>query len=67
MVLLCLRFSGKTSCSQSTQSPELEDRHGEQNEGPITHGEMVSALLYHLVTRKSNGLGGIHPRVLQKC
>ncbi|GAB0175731.1 mitochondrial enolase superfamily member 1 [Grus japonensis] len=47
-------------------APELEDRDGEQNEAPITQGEMVSNLLHHLRTYKSMGLDGIHPRVLRE-
>lgn len=66
MVLLCLSFYGKTCCSLGTQSLELENRHGEQNAAPITHGKIVIDLLYPLVTHKSKGLGGIHPRVLKK-
>ncbi|KAK4809960.1 hypothetical protein QYF61_002917 [Mycteria americana] len=59
-------FNSKTSCSQGTQPPELEDRDGEQNEGPIIQGEMVSDLLHHLDTHKSRGLDGIYPRVLRE-
>ena len=39
-------FNSKTSCSQGTQPPELEDRDREQNEAPIIQGEMVSDLLH---------------------
>ncbi|GAB0180778.1 hypothetical protein GRJ2_000543100 [Grus japonensis] len=56
----------KTSCSQGTQSPELEDRDEEQNEAPMIQGEMVSDLLHHLDTHESMGPGGIHPRVLRE-
>ncbi|GAB0177838.1 mitochondrial enolase superfamily member 1 [Grus japonensis] len=59
-------FTSKTSCSLGTQPPELEDRDGEQNEAPITQGEMVSDLLHHLDTHKCMGLDGIHPRVLRE-
>ncbi|KAK4830734.1 LOW QUALITY PROTEIN: hypothetical protein QYF61_013184 [Mycteria americana] len=41
-------FNSQTSSSWGTQSPELEDRDGEQNETPIIQGEMVSDLLHHL-------------------
>ncbi|KAK4806854.1 hypothetical protein QYF61_012575 [Mycteria americana] len=37
-------FNSKTSCSQGTQPPELEDRDGEKNEAPIIQGEMQSWL-----------------------
>lgn len=66
MVLHCFGFYGKTCCSPGIWSPGLENRHGEQNEAPIAHGEMVSDLLKHLVTHKSKGLSGIHPRVFKK-
>ncbi|PKU32032.1 rna-directed dna polymerase from mobile element jockey-like [Limosa lapponica baueri] len=59
-------FSSRTSCSLSTQTPELEDRDGKQNETPIIQGEMVSDLLQHLDTHKSMGPDGIHPRVLRE-
>ncbi|KAK4806802.1 hypothetical protein QYF61_005598 [Mycteria americana] len=60
-------FTGKTSCSQGTQPPELEDRDGEQNEAPIIQGEMVSDLIHHFLdTHKSMGPDGIHPRVLRE-
>ncbi|KAF1534966.1 hypothetical protein FQV19_0007934, partial [Eudyptula minor] len=59
-------FNGKNSCSQGTQSPELEDGDGEQNEAPIIQGEVVSNLLHHLDTHKSMGPDGIHPRVLRE-
>ncbi|GAB0186408.1 receptor-type tyrosine-protein phosphatase zeta [Grus japonensis] len=49
-----------------SQSPELEDRDGEQNEALIIQGEMVSDLLHHLDTHKSMGLDGIQPRVLRE-
>ncbi|KAK4818042.1 hypothetical protein QYF61_004569 [Mycteria americana] len=47
------------------QSPELEDRNGEQNKYPIIQEEAVNNLLCHLDTHKSMGLDGIHPRVLR--
>ncbi|KAF1590602.1 UNVERIFIED_CONTAM: hypothetical protein FQV16_0005669, partial [Eudyptes robustus] len=59
-------FNSKTSCSRGTQSPELEDSHREQNEAPITQGEMVSDLLHHLDTHRPMGPDGIHPRVLRE-
>ncbi|KAK4806228.1 hypothetical protein QYF61_013372 [Mycteria americana] len=59
-------FNSKTSCSQGTQPPELEDRDREQNEAPIIQGEMVSDLLHHIDTHKSMGQDGIHPRVLRE-
>jgi len=59
-------FISKTSCSQGTQHPELEDRVGEQNEAPVMQGEMVSGLLHHLDTRRSTGPDGICLRVLRK-
>ncbi|KAK4826087.1 hypothetical protein QYF61_005046 [Mycteria americana] len=59
-------FNSKTNCSRGTQPPELEDRDGEQNEAPITQGEMVSHLLHHLDTHKSMGPDGIDPRVLRE-
>ncbi|KAK4821914.1 hypothetical protein QYF61_004917 [Mycteria americana] len=55
----------RPSCS-GTQPPELEDRDGEQNEAPITQGELVSDLLHHLDTHKFMGPDGIHPRVLRE-
>lgn len=30
-------FNGKISCSVCTQTPELEDRDGEQNEASFAH------------------------------
>ena len=59
-------FSSKTSCSQGTQPPDLEDGDSEQNEAPIIQGEMVSDLLHHLDTCKSMKPDGIHPRVLRE-
>jgi len=59
-------FNSKTSCSLSTQPPELEDRDGEKNEAPIIQREMVSNLLRHLDTHKSMGLDGIHSGVLRE-
>ncbi|KAK4826240.1 hypothetical protein QYF61_006592, partial [Mycteria americana] len=59
-------FNSKTNCSRGTQPPELEDRDGEQNEAPITQGEMVSDLLHHLDTHKSMRPDEIHPRVLRE-
>ncbi|KAK4828306.1 hypothetical protein QYF61_025318 [Mycteria americana] len=56
----------RANCSLSTQSPQLEDRDGEQNEAPVIQGEMVSDLLHHLDIHKSRGLDGIHPRVLRE-
>ncbi|KAJ7403893.1 DNA endonuclease RBBP8 [Pitangus sulphuratus] len=53
----------KTSCSQGTQSPALEDRDREQSHAPIIQGEMVSNLLHYFDTHKSMGLDGIHPRI----
>lgn len=41
-------FSNETSCSLGTQLPELVDRHREQNEALINHGEMVSKPLRHV-------------------
>ena len=35
-------LNSKTSCSQGTQPPEVEDRDGQQNEAPIIQGGMVS-------------------------
>ena len=43
-------------------SPELKGRNEEQNEAPITQGEMVSDLLHHSDTHRSLGPDGIHPR-----
>jgi len=59
-------FNGKTSCSQSTQTTELEDRDGEQNEAPIIQGELDSNLLHCSDIHKSMGLDEIHPRVLKE-
>ena len=59
-------FNSKTSCSQGTQPPDLEDSVGEENEAPIIQGEMVSILLHHLDTQMSMELDGIHPRVVCK-
>jgi len=57
-------FHSKTSSSPVTQPPEVENRDGEQNEGPIIHGEKDSdILLYHLDTHRIMGLDGIYPRV----
>ena len=39
-------FNSKTSCSQGTQPPNVEDRDEEQNEAPIIQGEMVNDLLH---------------------
>ncbi|KAK4818318.1 LOW QUALITY PROTEIN: hypothetical protein QYF61_010780, partial [Mycteria americana] len=59
-------FNSETSCSEGTQPAELEDRDREQNEAPITHGEMVSDLLHNLDTHRSMGPDGIPPRVLRE-
>ncbi|PKU28707.1 rna-directed dna polymerase from mobile element hypothetical protein [Limosa lapponica baueri] len=59
-------FSSKTSCSQGTNAPELDDRDGEQNEVPRIQGKRVSDLLQHLDIHKSMGPNGIHPRVLRE-
>jgi len=59
-------FNSKTCCSQDTQTPELEDRDGEQNESPLIQGEMISDLLHHLDTHRSMGPDEIHPRVLRE-
>ena len=59
-------FNSNTNCSQGTHPTELEDRDGEQNEAPITQGEMVSDLLHHLDTHRSMRPKGIHPRVLRE-
>jgi len=59
-------FHGKTSCSQGTHLPELEDRDSEQNEASRIQGEMVTDLLHHLDMHKSMGRGGTHPRVLRE-
>ncbi|GAB0209287.1 receptor-type tyrosine-protein phosphatase zeta [Grus japonensis] len=64
--VLHMVFGSMTSCSLSTQPPELEDRDGKQNEAPVIQGEVVSDLLHHLDTHKSMGLDGIHPRVLRE-
>ncbi|KAK4824398.1 hypothetical protein QYF61_014058 [Mycteria americana] len=61
-----LREVSKTSCSQGTQPPALEDRDRQQNEAPIIQGEMVIDLLQPLDTHKSMGPDGIHPRVLRE-
>ena len=53
--------NSKTSCSQGTQPPELEDIDGEQNEASIIQREMLSDLLHDLDTHKSVGLDGMHP------
>ena len=51
-------FHSETSYSQSIQSPELEDRDGEQNKPPIIQEEAVNDLLHHLDTHKTaRGLG----------
>lgn len=51
-------FNSKTSCSQGTQPPELEEVAGEQNEGAIIQGKKVSNLLYHLHTHRCRALMG---------
>jgi len=50
-----LVFNSQTSYSQGVQSPELEDRDGEQNKSPIDQDEAVKDLLCHLDTHKSIG------------
>jgi len=59
-------FNSHTSYSQRIQSPELEDRDGEQNKPPIIQDEGVNNLLCHLDTQKSMGPDGIHLRVQRK-
>ncbi|KAK4816377.1 hypothetical protein QYF61_016281 [Mycteria americana] len=59
-------FNSRADCSLRTQSPELEDRDGDQNGAPIIQGEMVSDLLHHLDTHKSMGPDEIHLRVLKE-
>jgi len=46
-----------------TQSPELKDREGEQNETSIIDRDRVSDPLHYLGVHQSMGLDGIHPRV----
>lgn len=49
----------KTSCSQGTQTPELQDWHREMNENPMNQGKMVSNFLHHLEKHKGiEGAGG---------
>ncbi|PKU35457.1 rna-directed dna polymerase from mobile element jockey-like [Limosa lapponica baueri] len=60
------RFSTTLGGSVSTQTPELADRGGEQNEAPVIQREVVRDLLQHLDTNKSMGPDGIHPRVLRE-
>jgi len=57
-------FTSKTSSSQGTWPPELEDKDGEQNEASIIRREMVSNLLHHLDIGKSTELHRIHTKVL---
>jgi len=57
-------FKSKNICFWGMQSPELEDREGEQNEAPIIQGEMISDLIHLLDTHKSKGLERIHSTVL---
>ncbi|KAK4822645.1 hypothetical protein QYF61_018597 [Mycteria americana] len=47
---------------EGIQTPELEDRDGEQNKPPIIEEEIANDLLLHLDTHKSMGPDGIHPR-----
>lgn len=54
-----LLLNSQTSYPQGTQSAELEDRHGEQN-NPIIQEKLVSDMLLHLDHLKSTGLDGIH-------
>ncbi|KAK4815414.1 hypothetical protein QYF61_001402 [Mycteria americana] len=48
-------FNSKASCSRGTQPPEQEHGDRQQNEAPVTPGEMVSDLLHHLDTHTSIG------------
>ncbi|PKU40317.1 rna-directed dna polymerase from mobile element jockey-like [Limosa lapponica baueri] len=59
-------FSSGVGCPPSTQSPELADRGGEQNEALIIQREVVRDLLQHLDINKSMGTDGIHRRVLRE-
>jgi len=62
-------LNSQTSYPQGIQTPELEDRDGEQNKPPIIQEEAVNdllCLLCHLDTYKSMGLDGIHPRVVRE-
>ncbi|KAK4818945.1 hypothetical protein QYF61_022210 [Mycteria americana] len=59
-------FNSRANCSLGTKPPELEDRDGDQNGGPIIQKEMVSDLLHHLDTHKSMGPDEIHLRVLKE-
>jgi len=54
-----LLLNSQTSYPRGTQSAELEDRHGEQN-NPIIQEKLVSDVLLHLDHLKSTGLDGIH-------
>jgi len=59
-------FIIKTSYSQGSQPPLLEDREGEKNKSPIIQEEAVNDKLHHLNTHKSVWLDGIHARVLRE-
>lgn len=61
-----LVFGSGVSCSPSSQTPELADSGGEQNEASVIQREMVGDLLQHLGVHKSMGPDGIHLRVLRE-
>lgn len=59
-------FSSRTSCLLDNNTPEVENRDGEQNDAPVIHNELGNDLLHHLEILKSIGPDGIHPKVLRE-
>lgn len=48
------------------QPSEPKERDGEQNETSITHGEILSVLLHHLVNKSVTGLGWDSPEGIEE-
>ncbi|PKU48714.1 rna-directed dna polymerase from mobile element jockey-like [Limosa lapponica baueri] len=53
----------RVGCFLSTQTPELADKGGEQNEASVIQREVVRDLLQHLDIHKSMWPDGIQPKV----